>query len=508
VAQIGKNNAREGIATTSPIVHGVNYGNMKKYPVKLQPIHEPMKTSKRLHTVARDFATKAVAALSLSVTPALAAPFTWTQNSVATQDWTVAGNWASSTVYFDSSANELIFFANTTTNLANGTNAITTNVPATLSMNALTLNGRGNNVSATTSAVDIATSASTWTIGDGTISTVNLNANNNNFNGTAASGMRLDYNLAANLTLNQTTSTFTGNGSAGFQFSGNIGEAAAGYGITKTGTSALSLSGTNNYSGGSNVSGGALVFRNLISKPATGTHAFAAGSTLGLGVGDVGFFSSADIDNAFSNTMTGNLANVTRDATAKIGIDTTAADFEHSTNIAGSPANGLVKLGINTLTLSGTNTYTGATTVLQGMIVAPSLANGGVASSIGAAPAGAGSLILSGGTLSYTGATATTDRGYTHTGAANSGINVAGAAVALTVGASNSNAVEAFNITGAAGNSLTISSLTSSSTATQANLTPTIPLALGSVTYLLPTGSSSAALPPPTPVISAASLAT
>jgi hypothetical protein len=141
------------------------------------------------------------------------------------------------------SANDtsVIFFSDTTTALANGTQSITTGVPTSLSLNTLTLNGKGADAGGA-SNITIGTNASTWTIGNGTTSTVNLNG----VNGAQA----LNYTVAPNLTLNQTTTTFTGNGNASFTFSGNITQAAAGYGITKSGTSRLTLSGNNTYSGG------------------------------------------------------------------------------------------------------------------------------------------------------------------------------------------------------------------------------------------------------------------
>lgn len=420
-----------------------------------------------------------------------AAPFTWSQTSAATQDWTAAGNWVASTPFVSDPQNELVFFANVTTNLANGTNAITTNVPATLSMNTLTLNGRANTASGSTSTVDIATNASTWTIGDGIISTVNLNGLNNLSNGTPWSGLYLNYKIAANLTLNQASTLFTGAGNGGFLISGNMGEAASGHVIIKEGTSILSLSGTNNYTGGSNVNGGGLIFRNLASKPSAGTHAFAANTTLGLGVLGLsvsGFFTATDIDNAFANNMTGNLAGITRDAATNIGIDTTDGDFTYATSIGGGPTNGLVKLGAHTLTLTGANTFTGPATILQGTLSVDTLANGGLPSNIGAAAAGAGGLVLNGGTLRYTGPTATTDRGFTHAGNTNSTIHVATDGAALAMGACTFVNNQAINFSGGVGSSLILGPVNALVTANQANFVPNLPTTLGPVTYAFNTG--------------------
>lgn len=64
-----------------------------------------------------------------------------------------------------------------------------------------------------------------------------------------------------------------------------------------------------------------------------------------------------------------------------------------------------------TLIMGDTHTYTGATVIHEGVLEASKLANGGEISSIGSAIADAQNLILNGGTLRYTGANATTDRG-------------------------------------------------------------------------------------------------
>jgi len=88
---------------------------------------------------------------------------------MAVQNWPDTGNWDGGSQYASDPANELRFFANTTTELpAVGTQTIT-NVPATLSMNTLTLNGKGKNTTPG-SFIIVGNNSSTWTIGNGATS--------------------------------------------------------------------------------------------------------------------------------------------------------------------------------------------------------------------------------------------------------------------------------------------------------------------------------------------------
>lgn len=85
--------------------------------------------------------------------------------------------------------------------------------------------------------------------------------------------------------------------------------------------------------------------------------------------------------------------------------------FSGSGKISGTTD--LTKTNSGTLTLSTTNDYTGVTTIAGGVLAIAQIANGGIAGGIGAADTNAANLVLNGGTLRYTGASASTDRGFT-----------------------------------------------------------------------------------------------
>ena len=144
----------------------------------------------------------------------------------------------------------------------------------------------------------------------------------------------------------------------------------------------VSLSANTTHTGNLNIIAGTLNLNNF-------TH--TAGSLSGVG------------------TITNSIAS-TRLLT--IGSDNTNTSFSGIIQ-NGSGTVSLTKTGTGTQVLSGTNTYTGVTTISAGALSVSSIGNGGVAGNLGQATNAAANWVMNGGTLLYTGATASTDRNFT-----------------------------------------------------------------------------------------------
>ena len=158
--------------------------------------------------------------------------------------------------------------------------------------------------------------------------------------------------------------------------SGNI--AVTNQALTKNGTGTWILSGTNSYTTGiTTVSQGTLEFANpgslynSLTTNWTAAHLITqSGATLAFNVG-TGGFTSGQIDTLKTNLIGGGTASAGFEAGSTIGLDTTGQDFTYNTAIGNnsvSGAIGLTKLGTNTLTLGGVNTYTGATIISAGKL--------------------------------------------------------------------------------------------------------------------------------------------
>jgi fibronectin-binding autotransporter adhesin len=186
------------------------------------------------------------------------------------------------------------------------------------------------------------------------------------------------------------TLTLTGNNEANNTLAGTIPNMVNGSGsnnltLVKSGTGTWVLAGANTYSGTSTINAGTLRFAKTVSLYSGTTGSWtaanirvASGGTLAFNVGGTGEFTAANV-----TTLLTNLANSTNATTngmaagSNFGFDTSNAaggSFTISNVIANSGgtsggARGLTKLGIGTLELTNTNTYTGATTVNKGTLL-------------------------------------------------------------------------------------------------------------------------------------------
>ncbi len=151
--------------------------------------------------------------------------------------------------------------------------------------------------------------------------TLTLSGANSYTGGTTISGGTLVASNVEALGSGDVTDNATLDLNTGGDFANNIGGTGS---VVKSGDKTLTLSGTNSYTGGTTISGGTLVANNVEA----------------LGTGDV-----------------------TNNATLELN---TGGDFDNAISGSGQ----VVKSGDKTLTLSGANSYSGATTISGGTLIA------------------------------------------------------------------------------------------------------------------------------------------
>jgi autotransporter-associated beta strand protein len=248
-------------------------------------------------------------------------------------------------------------------------------------------------------------SSGTVTVGSGATLTVNAGGPNEFTSGTSGPGT-IGGLLAGPVVWNTGTilGIDTANASGGLTYAGAIANPGGKrLGLTKLGANELLLSGPNTYSGGTTISGGVLQFANTGAMPPSGTVTVQSGATLTVNAGGPNEFTSGTSGPGTLGSLLagvgGQGAPVAWTPGTFLGIDTTNASggtLTYAGDIANPGGNtlGLVKLGANTLVLSGTSTYMGGTTVLNGTLVftdnealadGTSLAVGGDLAAFGAA---------------------------------------------------------------------------------------------------------------------------
>jgi fibronectin-binding autotransporter adhesin len=222
------------------------------------------------------------------------------------------------------------------------------------------------------------------------------------------------------------TGTGTGNMNSVINTAGGV--------LSKTGSGTWVFGAANTYTGTTTISAGTIQYgiNNAINTGAVEV----SGGTLNIGT-----FSDAVGTVTLSNNgiITGTTGVLT-------GSSYAMQSGTASAILGGTGA--LTKTTGGTVTLSGVNTYTGVTSINAGILSVATIGNGGVAGNIGAATAAAGNLVLGGGTLEYTGASASTNRAYTLTTGTTSTIDVVAGANTLTLGAASANTNGALTKTG------------------------------------------------------------
>jgi len=143
-------------------------------------------------------------------------------------------------------------------------------------------------------------------------------------------------------------------------------------------TQRLILSGNNTYSGGTTITLGTFHATKPSALPLSGTISIAASASaiLAINAGGTGEWGASDLTSLLT------YGSLTVGANGVLAIDTTGGDFSYSAAIAGpSPANlALTKLGPNTLTLTGANTYQKVTTINRGSLTVDNTAGGSLSS--------------------------------------------------------------------------------------------------------------------------------
>lgn len=183
--------------------------------------------------------------------------------------------------------------------------------------------------------------------------------------------------------------------------------------LTKLGTGTWILSGSNSYQGITQIEAGTVEFatENSLygynqSDWTSSNFIVGSSATAAFDVGGSGQFTQSDIATLLGLATNG-LNGFANGST--LGIDTTGGNFTWSTTGIVNPHNGsnvlgLAKLGSNSLTLSTTNSYTGATTVSAGtLIVSGSLTGTTAVSVAGGATLSVDGLIKTATTITDTG---------------------------------------------------------------------------------------------------------
>ena len=189
------------------------------------------------------------------------------------------------------------------------------------------------------------------------------------------------------------TSGFTLNPTTGVTVSVSANLAGS-VNLTHSGAGTANLSGYNAYTGTTTLSTSGGVLAITGSGTLSGTSSGVYSGAISIGTGTTFKYSSSANQTLQTGVISG-AGNLTKDT------DTSSV-----------------------LTLTATNTYTGVTTINAGTISVGTIGNGGAAGNLGQATNASTNIVLGGGTLKYTGSTATSDRAFTITAGTTGTIDV------------------------------------------------------------------------------------
>jgi autotransporter-associated beta strand protein len=185
----------------------------------------------------------------------------------------------------------------------------------------------------------------------------------------AAGTLALNYGSgASDWTSTQLADLFTNNGAnfaTGSKLSLSTANGSGSYGsditatlsLIKAGVNTLTLSGNNSYTGTTAVNGGTLAVTKAAALPSYNTAAkvtVTGTSTLQLSFGGAGDWTATEVQDLLTANAAGFVSGTL------LAIDTTNGSGSFG-NAAVTSAIRLSKIGVNTLTLTGSNTYAGAT---------------------------------------------------------------------------------------------------------------------------------------------------
>lgn len=209
----------------------------------------------------------------------------------------------------------------------------------------------------------------------------------------------IDLNGANRTIRSDQSAASTGSGT----FSGNITNGTGTAGLIKVGVGRHVLTGTNTYNGGTTISEGTLQFGNITAMPSSGAVAVSSGAAIGIDLGGAGDWTTGT---SGVGTLGGLLAGLGGAGTSTVtyagdvGLRlNAAANSTYSGDIAnptGSTSLQLIKDGTSSLTLSGNNSYSGGTTLVNGALIVAS----------NTAIPNTGTIALNGGTIQSNDATA------------------------------------------------------------------------------------------------------